>query len=195
MLKQWIVLFVRSDWLLKHGISSAVHLWATLESRRLRVNWLSGCCRNKRQNFTNKRESCYWQHEQGDEIRFGSFYKWTFVCLTFIYRWKRWKKFFVFKCKLSLALLYLAGMFINKLKTKLNGFFYRMVSNTERIHNPFWRNVPAGTKQMPLKVLFFGKITWRQLDYFRAKIVIVDSSKWVKNRKFCVQLSHCFSMY
>ena len=33
------------------------------------------------------------------------------------------KKFFVFKCKLSLALLYLADMFINKRKTKLNGFF------------------------------------------------------------------------
>ena len=35
------------------------------------------------------------------------------------------KKFFVYKCKLSLslALLYLVDLFINKLKTKLNNLF------------------------------------------------------------------------
>ena len=85
--------------------------------------------------------------------------------------------FFVFKCKLSLALLYLADMFINKLKTELNGFFLQNSFKYRKNSQPFLKNVPAGTTQMPLKVLFFGKTTWRQLDYFRAKIVVVDSSK------------------
>ena len=69
------------------------------------------------------------------------------------------KKFFVYKCKLSvsLALLYLVDLFINKLKTKFNNLFYRMILNTKRIHNSFWRNFPARAKQMPSKVLFVGK--------------------------------------
>ena len=33
------------------------------------------------------------------------------------------KSFFVYKCKLGLALLYLADMFINKLMTKFTSFF------------------------------------------------------------------------
>ena len=37
----------------------------------------------------------------------------------------------------ALALLYLADMFINKLKTKLIVFFDRMVLSTKRIHNGF----------------------------------------------------------
>ena len=43
------------------------------------------------------------------------------------------KKFFVYKCKLilSLALLYLVELFINKLKTKFNDPFYRMILNTK----------------------------------------------------------------
>ena len=49
------------------------------------------------------------------------------------------QKFFVYKCKLSLslALLYLVDLFINKLKTKFNNLFYRMILNTKRIHNSF----------------------------------------------------------
>ena len=49
------------------------------------------------------------------------------------------KKFFVYKCKLSLslALLYLVDLFINKLKTKFNNLFYRIILNTKRIHNSF----------------------------------------------------------
>ena len=49
------------------------------------------------------------------------------------------KKFFVYKCKLrlSLVLLYLVDLFINKLKTKFNRLFYRMILNTQRIHNSF----------------------------------------------------------
>ena len=39
------------------------------------------------------------------------------------------KKFFVYKCKLtlSLALLYLVDLLINRLKTKFNNLFYRMI--------------------------------------------------------------------
>ena len=49
------------------------------------------------------------------------------------------KKFFIYKCKLSLSLglLYLVDLFINKLKTTFNNLFYRMILNTKRIHNSF----------------------------------------------------------
>ena len=52
---------------------------------------------------------------------------------------KQVKKFFVYKCKLSLSLavLNLVDLFINKLKTKFNNLFYRMILNTKRIHNSF----------------------------------------------------------
>ena len=42
---------------------------------------------------------------------------------------KTGEKGFDFKCKLSLsvALLYLVDLFINKLKTKFNNLFYRMI--------------------------------------------------------------------
>ena len=35
----------------------------------------------------------------------------------------------------------------------------RVISNTKRIRNPFWRNLPTVSKQMPSKVLFVGKKT------------------------------------
>ena len=41
------------------------------------------------------------------------------------------------KIKLGLALRYLVDLFINKLKTKFNNLFYRMILNTKRIHNSF----------------------------------------------------------
>ena len=47
------------------------------------------------------------------------------------------KKFFVYKCKSSLTLLYLVDLFINKLKTKFNNLLYRIILNTKRIHNSF----------------------------------------------------------
>ena len=52
------------------------------------------------------------------------------------------KKLFGYKCKLSLALLYLAYKFIDNFKTKRNGFCYRMVSNTEKIYKPFEEMYP-----------------------------------------------------
>ena len=104
--------------------------------------------------------------------------------------------FFVYKGKLSLALLKLADMFTNKIKTRLIVFFffYRMVLDTKRIHNSFWRNFSGRTNQkMPLKFLFVGKKTRPPpVRSLRAKIIIVGNSKWVKNHHFCAQLSHCF---
>ena len=66
------------------------------------------------------------------------------------------KKSFVYKCKLSLslALFYLVDLFINELKTKFNNLFYRLILNTKRVHNSFWRNFPARSEQTPSKVLF-----------------------------------------
>ena len=54
------------------------------------------------------------------------------------------KKFFVYKCKLSLslALLYLVDFFINKLKTKFNNLYYRIIFNPNRIHNSFEETSP-----------------------------------------------------
>ena len=79
--------------------------------------------------------------------------------MTWIHQWNRWKKFFVYKCKLSLglALFYLVDLFVNTLKTKFNNLYYRMILITKTNHNAFWRNFPARAKQMPSKVLFVGK--------------------------------------
>ena len=69
------------------------------------------------------------------------------------------KKIFVYKRKLSLSLrlLYLVDLFINKLKTKFNNPFYKMILNTKTIDNSFWENFRARAKQMSSKVLFVGK--------------------------------------
>ena len=52
---------------------------------------------------------------------------------------KPMKKFFVYKCKLSLslALLFLVDLYIYKFKTKLNNLFYEIILNTKIIHNSF----------------------------------------------------------
>ena len=73
-------------------------------------------------------------HEEGDEVEQVK------LCLFDLnLSIKPVKKVFVYKCKLSLslALLYLVDLFINKLKTKFNNLFYRMILNTKRIHNSF----------------------------------------------------------
>ena len=60
-----------------------------------------------------------------------------------------------------------------------------MILNTKRIHNSFWRNFPARSKQTPSKVLFVAKKKRRPaVRSSRAKIVIVSNSKWVKNHHF-----------
>ena len=72
--------------------------------------------------------------EEGDKIWFGSF---SFVCLTWILLMKLVKKFLVYKCKLSLALLYLADMFIKKLKSKFNSFFTEWFQVQKEFITPF----------------------------------------------------------
>ena len=46
---------------------------------------------------------------------------------------KTTKRLFVYKCKLSLALLYLADMFINNFKTKLNVFVFTEEFQIEKV--------------------------------------------------------------
>ena len=46
---------------------------------------------------------------------------------------KATKRLFVYKCKLSLALLYLADMFINNFKTKLNVFVFTEEFQIEKV--------------------------------------------------------------
>ena len=55
------------------------------------------------------------------------------------------KKFFVYKCKLSLslALVYVVDLFINKLNTEFNNLFYRMFFRTKRNHNAFLKKFPC----------------------------------------------------
>ena len=56
---RWIAFFAHPDWLLKLGMSSAIHLRATPNSRKLRAKWLPGCYLNKRGTVTYNRRSCY----------------------------------------------------------------------------------------------------------------------------------------
>ena len=88
------------------------------------------------------------------------------------------EKFFVYKCKwsLSLALPYLVDLFINMLKTKFNNLFYRTILNTKRIHNSFWRNVPARAKQTPSKVLFVAKKKRRPRPYGKYPLLATSTS-------------------
>ena len=76
----------------------------------------------------------------------------------------------------SNALLYLANMFINKLKTKFNRVFSQNCFKYKRIHNSFWRNFPTRAKEMPSKVLFVGKKNATAIRLWRAQIVIVGNS-------------------
>ena len=47
------------------------------------------------------------------------------------------KKFVVYKCKLNVVLLYLADMFIKKLKTKFNSFFTEWFQVQKEFITPF----------------------------------------------------------
>ena len=115
------------------------------ERRQTRVkcdqNAFLVCCRKQTKKF-------HWQlikqavpeiHEEGDEVRFGIFTQVKLCLFDLNLSIKPVKKFFVYKCKLSLSqsLLYLVDLFINKLKTKFDNLFYRMILNTKRIHNSF----------------------------------------------------------
>ena len=64
-------------------------------------------------------------HEEGDKVRFGNFKQVKLCLFDLNLSIKAVKNFLVYKCKLnlSLALLYLVDLFINKLKTKFNNLF------------------------------------------------------------------------
>ena len=88
------------------------------------------CCHNRQRNFTNNQTGCSrntgrWQN---------SVWKLSFVCLTWICWWNQWKN--VLFINANKSFLYLADMFTNKLKTKLNSFYW-VVSNTKKLTTCF----------------------------------------------------------
>ena len=95
-------------------------------------------------------------HEEGGEVRFGSFKALSFW-LQFIN--KTGEKVFCLQIQIKVksCVTLFSWLVHKKLKTKFNNLFYRMILNTKRIHNSFWRNFPARAKQMLLNVLFVGK--------------------------------------
>ena len=98
------------------------------------------CCRNKQRNFTTNQISKLFPKYTKKVTKFGLEVL-TGKALSFWFELsiKPVKRFFVYKCKLSLslALLYSVDLFIYKHKTKFNNPFYRMILNTKRIHNSF----------------------------------------------------------
>ena len=92
------------------------------------------------------------------------------------------KKFFVYKCKLSLslALLYLVDLFINKLKTKFNNiFFYRMILNKKKNSRLVLKKFPRKSSTNAFKsfICVQEKATAEADRSLRAKTVIVGNSK------------------
>ena len=77
---------------------------------------------------------------------------------------------------LSLSLLYLVDLFINKLKTKFNNLFYRMILNTKRIHN--LKKFPRKSETNAFKSFNCRqeKATVAAARSLRAKTVIVGNS-------------------
>ena len=102
---------------------------------------------------------------EGDEIQFGSFNREN--CLTWIWSMKPVKKF-IFYTNASLALLYLADMLINILKTRFSSFFSRMLLNTLLL-----KKFPPRAKQMSSKG--HQEAVWSLCS----KFVIFGNSKWV----------------
>ena len=138
------------------------------ERRQTRVsceqNAFPVCCRNKQRNFTTSQASCSRNTRRRWQSLVWKFWQVKLCRFDLNLSIKPMKKFFfVYICKLSLSLavLYLVDSFINKLKTKFNNLFYRMILNTKRIHNSFWRSFPQELnkcpEQMPSKVSFVGE--------------------------------------
>ena len=81
VLKQWIVFFARSDWLLNHWISNAIHWFTSSSSERATPNSriIESKMASRFAAVTNKEISQIIKqavpeiHKEGDEVRFGSF--------------------------------------------------------------------------------------------------------------------------
>ena len=88
------------------------------------------CCRNKQRNFTTNQASCSRNTQRRWRSSVWKFYQ-IKLCLFYLnLSIKQVKNFFVYKCKLSflsLALVCLVDLVINKLKTKFNNLFYRKI--------------------------------------------------------------------
>ena len=90
------------------------------------------------------------------------------------------KKFYVYKCKLSLglALLYLVDLFINKLKAKFNNLFlqndFKYKKNSQLLLKKFPRK--SETNALKSFICRQEKATAAAVRSLRAKIVIVGNS-------------------
>ena len=89
-------------------------------------------------------------HEEGGEVRFGSFKALSFW-LQFINETGEKVFCLQIQIKVKSCVTLFSWLVHNKLKTKFNNLFYRIILNTNRIHNPFRRNFPARAKQMQEK--------------------------------------------
>ena len=72
-LKQWIVFFACSDWLLKLGICGAIHLQAKPNSCKLPKNGTRFAATTNKE-ISQINEAVAEKHEEGNKNCFGSFY-------------------------------------------------------------------------------------------------------------------------
>ena len=81
------------------------------------------------------------------------------------------QKYIVYKCKfsLSLALLYLTELFINKLKTKFNSFFF-LQNGFKYKENSSFDEISPKELDKCIKVLFVGKKTRRPFGHCAPKL-------------------------
>ena len=131
----------RSLWLATQSVNIR-HYWftsssserATPNSRKLRAKCLPGLLPKQTKKFHNSSSKLFPKCTK-KVTKFG----WEVLTSKDLSFWlefidKTGKKFFVYKCKLSLslALLYFVDLLVNKLKTKFNNLFYQ--ANSEKVH-------------------------------------------------------------
>ena len=68
-----------------------------------------------------------------------------------------------------------------------------MILNTKKIHNSFWRNFPARTKQTPWKVLFVAKKK-RRLRPFGHRAPKLYSSATINELKIIIFMLNCLTV-
>ena len=96
------------------------------DSRKLQDKWLSGLLPVANTEISQLNEEAVPNSTKKAKkfTYIGSFYRQIFCLFNLnFHEWNRQKRFLFYKCKLGLALLYSADMFINKLETKSNRVF------------------------------------------------------------------------